>query len=54
VFERFRRGTTGRDGAGLGLPIARAALEVQGGTLELESTAGSGTCARVRLVGATD
>jgi signal transduction histidine kinase len=53
VFERFRRGTTDRDGAGLGLPIARAALEVQGGTLELESTAGSGTRARVRLPSAS-
>ena len=51
VFERFRRGTTDRAGAGLGLPIARAAIEAQGGTLELDSVPGSGTSARVRLVG---
>jgi signal transduction histidine kinase len=49
VFERFRRGTRGGDGAGLGLSIAKAAIVVQGGTLELESTQGRGTTARVRL-----
>jgi signal transduction histidine kinase len=54
VFERFRRGTSDKDGAGLGLPIARAALEVQGGTLSLESTAGSGTRARVQLPAPSD
>jgi signal transduction histidine kinase len=51
VFERFHRGTTARGGAGLGLPIAKAAIEAQGGTLELESTPGTGTTARVRLPG---
>jgi signal transduction histidine kinase len=49
VFERFHRGTSGGDGAGLGLSIAKAAILVQGGTLELESTEGRGTTARVRL-----
>jgi signal transduction histidine kinase len=49
VFERFRRGAGGGDGAGLGLSIAKAAIVAQGGTLELESTQGRGTTARVRL-----
>jgi two-component system OmpR family sensor kinase len=49
VFERFHRGTSGGNGAGLGLSIAKAAIVVQGGTLELESTQGRGTTARVRL-----
>jgi signal transduction histidine kinase len=52
VFERFHRGTAAGGGAGLGLPIAKAAIEAQGGTLELESTPGTGTTARVRLPGA--
>jgi len=54
VFERFRRGATDRDGAGLGLPIARAAIEAQGGTLELDSHPARGTIARVRLAGPAD
>jgi two-component system sensor histidine kinase VicK len=49
VFERFQRGTSGGDGAGLGLSIAKAAIVAQGGTLELDSTLGTGTTARVRL-----
>jgi signal transduction histidine kinase len=49
VFERFHRGTSRGDGAGLGLSIAKAAIAVQGGTLELESTQERGTTARVRL-----
>jgi signal transduction histidine kinase len=53
-LERVRRGTSDKYGAGLGLPIARAALEVQGGTLSLESTAGSGTRARVQLPAPSD
>jgi signal transduction histidine kinase len=53
VFERFHRGTTAQGGAGLGLPIAKAAIEAQGGTLELESTQGTGTTARVRLPAAS-
>jgi signal transduction histidine kinase len=49
VFERFRRGTSSGEGAGLGLPIARAAIKAMGGTLELESECGRGTTARVLL-----
>jgi signal transduction histidine kinase len=49
VFERFRRGTSSGEGAGLGLPIARAAIAAMGGRLELESEPGRGTTARVLL-----
>jgi two-component system OmpR family sensor kinase len=49
VFERFHRGTSSGEGAGLGLPIARAAIEAMGGRLELESERGRGTTARVLL-----
>ncbi|MAF49339.1 MAG: ATP-binding protein [Rhodospirillales bacterium] len=37
------------EGSGLGLPIALALTEAQGGTLELESALGTGTTAHVRF-----
>jgi signal transduction histidine kinase len=49
VFERFHRGTHEREGAGLGLSIARASVRVLGGSLELESREGVGTTALIRL-----
>jgi two-component system phosphate regulon sensor histidine kinase PhoR len=49
VFERFHRGTSSGGGAGLGLPIARAAVQSMGGRLELDSEPGRGTTARVLL-----
>jgi signal transduction histidine kinase len=51
IFERFRRGT-GAEGVGLGLPIAKAAVDVVGGAIEIDSHEGSGTIARIRLPGA--
>jgi PAS domain S-box-containing protein len=51
IFERFYRedvaGTT--RGFGLGLPIAKAAIERHGGTIEVESTAGEGSTFKILL-----
>lgn len=46
VFERFARGAVGRrttTGAGLGLPIVAAIARGHGGSLELDSAAGTGS-----------
>ncbi len=42
-------GSTRRDGSGLGLPIARELLRVQGGDVVLEHTGPQGACFAVRL-----
>ena len=51
IFERFQRGTVGRryDGFGLGLWIARRAVEASGGTLRFESEPGEGARFEVEL-----
>jgi two-component system OmpR family sensor kinase len=50
AFERFWRAAPSRtrSGSGLGLSIARAVVEAQGGTIELDTTLARGT--RVRVV----
>ncbi len=47
VFEPYF--STKTTGTGLGLPIARRNIELNGGTIEVESARGSGTLVRVRL-----
>ena len=43
VFDRFWQARKGRDGAGLGLPIARGIIAAHGGGIRVESTLGRGT-----------
>ncbi len=51
IFDRFYRGPLRRDvaGSGLGLPIARSAVERAHGTLEVESAPGRGARFTIRL-----
>ena len=51
LFDRFYRGSgeKGRAGFGLGLPIAKEAVEALGGRVEIDSVPGEGTTARIVL-----
>lgn len=51
VFDRFYRGSGGRQvpGSGLGLAIVERIVEAHGGSVKVESTPGEGTCFVVRL-----
>lgn len=55
VFDRFYRADPSRQsstgGAGLGLAIARTAILMHGGTIEIDSVEGAGTTLTIRLVG---
>jgi signal transduction histidine kinase len=48
AFERFHR-AQGSSGVGLGLAIAKEAVEAIGGTIEIDSRPGAGTRVRIRL-----
>jgi two-component system sensor histidine kinase BaeS len=55
VFDRFYRSRHSRDaneGFGLGLAIARQAVEALGGKIELRSSSDEGTTVAVTLPGA--
>jgi signal transduction histidine kinase len=41
--------TTKEDGNGVGLPLALRAIDLHGGTLNIESRVNEGTCVRIRL-----
>ena len=47
VFEPYF--STKTTGTGLGLPIARRNVELNGGTIEVDSAKGQGTLVRMRL-----
>jgi signal transduction histidine kinase len=53
IFERFTRGDAGETqrvgGTGLGLAISKSLVELHGGRIEAESTAGRGATFRIRL-----
>jgi signal transduction histidine kinase len=51
LFERFWQGKGRRDGAGLGLPIARGIVEAHGGRMWVESEVGVGTTVHFTLRG---
>lgn len=54
IFAAFDRGTNqdslAQPGAGLGLSITQALVQILGGQLELESTPGTGSCFRLTLM----
>jgi signal transduction histidine kinase len=51
IFDRFYTGERARTGwsSGLGLTIAKQAVELQGGEIEVQSTPGEGTLVRIAL-----
>ena len=58
VFEPYGRGsdvlTATREGTGLGLPLVRHLVELQGGWLEFDSIVGRGTTVTVGLPSAAE
>ena len=48
-FEQLNREAHEQQGIGLGLPVARAVIDLHGGTLLLESVEGKGTKVKIRL-----
>jgi signal transduction histidine kinase len=48
VFDRFAKAADSR-GSGLGLAIARGLVEAHGGSIEVESSAATGTTFRLRI-----
>lgn len=49
IFEPFEQATPSAEGAGLGLAIAKQIVQMHGGTIEVESSLGTGTTFKVAL-----
>ncbi|NLW14996.1 MAG: cell wall metabolism sensor histidine kinase WalK, partial [Erysipelothrix sp.] len=53
VFERFYRGDASRErysgSSGLGLAISKSIIEAHGGTIDVKSKVGKGTCFIINL-----
>lgn len=49
LFDRFKRGNGSSTGAGLGLSIARQAVEQHGGSIAIAERGGGGTCVTLDL-----
>ncbi len=49
LFERFYRGNTGKDGAGIGLSLSKALIEQQNGVIRAGNHAGGGACFEIRF-----
>ena len=49
IFESYYQGRRTRSGSGLGLPICKDLVERMGGEISIDSKAGIGTVARIRL-----
>jgi len=49
IFEPYRQAHQGRKGSGLGLAIVKELVEAHGGTVNVESAEGAGSCFTVRL-----
>lgn len=50
IFNPYEQIGASAAGVGLGLPIAKAIIEILGGKLELDSASGEGSCFRVTLM----
>ncbi|MBD3271713.1 MAG: GHKL domain-containing protein [Elusimicrobia bacterium] len=44
IFDQFFSGKKSREGTGLGLAIVKQIIEIHGGTIQVESSEGKGTC----------
>jgi signal transduction histidine kinase/DNA-binding response OmpR family regulator len=51
IFDAFVQASTAKrnEGAGLGLTISRQIIELMGGTIQVESTRGQGSCFRIEI-----
>lgn len=49
IFERFRSGSSNKDGTGLGLPICKELIEQLGGTIDISTEVGKGTSVWITL-----